>query len=145
MLKSLILSADDSMKLLFSDGDGPVYKICVSWLSSGDQHLEISGCLAVGNFGRTGRELAIERVENSKVFITDSIGFLILRFSSEIYWQRRSVCQKRAKVRLFGEKILGLVPGNVRNVIGNFRNVLESLRTSSDMIDLSSKIMAPPE
>lgn len=49
----MLLTEDDSMKLLFNDGDGPVYKICVSWLSSGDQHLEISGCLAVGNFGRT--------------------------------------------------------------------------------------------
>ena len=49
------LSADDSMKLLFNDGNGSVYKMCVTWLSSGDQHLEISGCLAVGNFGRTGR------------------------------------------------------------------------------------------
>ena len=56
-MKNLILPADDSMKLLFNDGDGPVYKICVSWVSSGDQHLEISGCLAVGNFGRTGGEL----------------------------------------------------------------------------------------
>ena len=54
------MSADDSMKLLFNDGDGPVFKICVSWLSSGDQHLEISGCLAVGNFGRTGRELNLQ-------------------------------------------------------------------------------------
>ena len=52
-----IMPVDDSMKLLFNDGNGSVYKICVSWLSSGDQHLEISGCLAVGNFGRTGMEL----------------------------------------------------------------------------------------
>ncbi|XP_020627629.1 rap1 GTPase-GDP dissociation stimulator 1-like [Orbicella faveolata] len=49
----MLLTEDDSMKLLFNDGDGSVYKMCVSWLSSGDQHLEISGCLAVGNFGRT--------------------------------------------------------------------------------------------
>ena len=54
------MSSDDSMKLLFSDGDGSVYKMCVSWLSSGDQHLEISGCLAIGNFGRTGRELKLQ-------------------------------------------------------------------------------------
>jgi len=61
MLKKIfVLSADDSMKLLFNDGDGSVYKMCVSWLSSGDQHLEISGCLAVGNFGRTGRELKLQ-------------------------------------------------------------------------------------
>ena len=52
-----VMSTDDSMKLLFNDGNGSVYKTCVSWLSSGDQHLEISGCLAVGNFGRTGWEL----------------------------------------------------------------------------------------
>lgn len=49
----MLLTEDDSMTLLFNDGDGPVYKICVSWLSSGYQHLEISGCLAVGNLGRT--------------------------------------------------------------------------------------------
>jgi len=61
MLKKIfVLSADDSMKLLFNEGDGSVYKMCVSWLSSGDQHLEISGCLAVGNFGRTGRELKLQ-------------------------------------------------------------------------------------
>ena len=61
MLKKVfILSADDSMKLLFNDGNGSVYKMCVSWLSSGDQHLEISGCLAIGNFGRTGRELKVQ-------------------------------------------------------------------------------------
>lgn len=58
--KIFVLSADDSMKLLFNKGDGSVYKMCVSWLSSGDQHLEISGCLAVGNFGRTGRELKLQ-------------------------------------------------------------------------------------
>lgn len=58
--KIFVLSADDSMKLLFNNGDGSVYKMCVSWLSSGDQHLEISGCLAVGNFGRTGRELKLQ-------------------------------------------------------------------------------------
>lgn len=56
-----VLFADDSMKLLFNDGNGSVYKLCVSWLSSEDQHLEISGCLAVGNFGRTGRELKVQR------------------------------------------------------------------------------------
>ena len=43
------------MKGLFSDGNGSVYKTCVSWLSSGDEHLQISGCLAIGNFGRTGK------------------------------------------------------------------------------------------
>ena len=50
-------SADDSMKVLFNDGNGSVYKTCVSWLSSGDEHLEVSGCLAIGNFGRTGQGL----------------------------------------------------------------------------------------
>ena len=44
------------MKMLFSEGNGPVLKTCLSWLSSGDQHLEISGCLALGNFGRSGKK-----------------------------------------------------------------------------------------
>lgn len=49
----MLLTEDNSMKGLFNDGNGSVYKTCVSWLSSGDEHLEISGCLAIGNFGRT--------------------------------------------------------------------------------------------
>jgi len=59
----MLLTEDDSMKLLFNDGNGSVYKMCVSWLSSGDQHLEISGCLAIGNFGRTD-EHCIKLVEH---------------------------------------------------------------------------------
>ncbi|KAJ7373112.1 Rap1 GTPase-GDP dissociation stimulator 1 [Desmophyllum pertusum] len=58
----MLLTEDDSMKVLFDDGNGSVYKLCVSWLSSEDQHLEISGCLAVGNFGRTD-EHCIKLVE----------------------------------------------------------------------------------
>lgn len=58
----MLLTEDDSMKGLFSDGNGSVYKTCVSWLSSGDEHLQISGCLAIGNFGRTD-ENCIKLVE----------------------------------------------------------------------------------
>ena len=50
----LMLAADESMKVLFDEGNGTVLKACISWLSSGDPHLEISGCLALGNFGRSG-------------------------------------------------------------------------------------------
>ena len=46
---------DESMKVLFGDGNGAVLKACISWLSSGNSHLEISGCLALGNFGRSGQ------------------------------------------------------------------------------------------
>jgi len=53
-LKQIFFIADESMKALFNDGNGSVLKACISWLSSGDQHLEISGCLALGNFGRSG-------------------------------------------------------------------------------------------
>ncbi|CAH3189879.1 unnamed protein product [Porites evermanni] len=58
----MLLIEDESMKMLFSEGNGPVLKTCLSWLSSGDQHLEISGCLALGNFGRSD-ENCIKLVE----------------------------------------------------------------------------------
>lgn len=51
----LLLVADESTRVLFDDGNGPVIKACISWLSSGNSHLEISGCLALGNFGRSGQ------------------------------------------------------------------------------------------
>jgi len=58
----MLLTEDESMKVLFNDGNGSVLKACISWLSSGDQHLEISGCLALGNFGRSD-ENCIKLVE----------------------------------------------------------------------------------
>jgi len=58
----MLLTEDESMKALFNGGNGSVLKACISWLSSGDQHLEISGCLALGNFGRSD-ENCIKLVE----------------------------------------------------------------------------------
>lgn len=58
----MLLTEDESMKVLFDDGNGPVLQACLSWLSSGDQHLEISSCLALGNFGRSD-EHCIKLVE----------------------------------------------------------------------------------
>lgn len=58
----MLLTEDESMKVLFNDGDSSVLKACLSWLSSGDPHLEISGCLALGNFGRSD-ENCIKLVE----------------------------------------------------------------------------------
>jgi len=58
----MLLTEDESMKVLFGDGNGAVLKACISWLSSGNSHLEISGCLALGNFGRSD-ENCIKLVE----------------------------------------------------------------------------------
>lgn len=58
----MLLTEDESMKVLFDEGNGTVLKACISWLSSGDPHLEISGCLALGNFGRSD-ENCIKLVE----------------------------------------------------------------------------------
>ncbi|XP_015762797.1 PREDICTED: rap1 GTPase-GDP dissociation stimulator 1-like, partial [Acropora digitifera] len=58
----MLLTEDESMKVLFGDGNGAVVKACISWLSSGNSHLEISGCLALGNFGRSD-ENCIKLVE----------------------------------------------------------------------------------
>lgn len=58
----MLLTEDESMKVLFDEGNGTILKACISWLSSGDPHLEISGCLALGNFGRSD-ENCIKLVE----------------------------------------------------------------------------------
>lgn len=49
-----MLISDECMKKLFQDGNGVVVQACSKWLSSRNNHLEISGALALGNFARSG-------------------------------------------------------------------------------------------
>ncbi|KXJ17374.1 rap1 GTPase-GDP dissociation stimulator 1 isoform X2 [Exaiptasia diaphana] len=48
-----ILTDDECMARLFQDGNGIVVQECANWLNSRNKHLEISGALALGNFGRS--------------------------------------------------------------------------------------------
>lgn len=51
----LILTGDQSMSLLYADGNGTVYKYMLTWLDSDDIDLMITGVLAVGNFARNDK------------------------------------------------------------------------------------------
>lgn len=46
----LLLTADDSMVHLYSDGNGMLYTDATSWLESTEEPLQIAGALAIGNF-----------------------------------------------------------------------------------------------
>ncbi|XP_038060946.1 rap1 GTPase-GDP dissociation stimulator 1-like [Patiria miniata] len=49
----LLLTGDDSMKYLFNDGQGSLFKIVMSdWIKSPTDLYQISGALAIGNFAR---------------------------------------------------------------------------------------------
>lgn len=48
----LVLTGDSSMEFLYMDGNGPVYKETMSWMSSSNDCLQIAGALAAGNFAR---------------------------------------------------------------------------------------------
>jgi hypothetical protein len=39
---------------LYAEGKGKVFFLFFAWLSSGDEDLQITGVLAMGNFARTG-------------------------------------------------------------------------------------------
>jgi hypothetical protein len=43
------------MNTLYAEGKGKVFQQMMSWLSSGDEDLQITGVLAMGNFARTGK------------------------------------------------------------------------------------------
>ncbi|XP_067001395.2 GTPase-GDP dissociation stimulator vimar [Anabrus simplex] len=58
----LVLTGDDSMNILYSEGQGQVFHSMVSWLSSDDEDLQITGVLAMGNFARTDKH-CIQMVE----------------------------------------------------------------------------------
>lgn len=48
----LVLTGDASMKHVYQNGSGPVYKTTMSWLQSEDDNLKVAGALAAGNFAR---------------------------------------------------------------------------------------------
>ncbi|KAK7873277.1 hypothetical protein R5R35_011343 [Gryllus longicercus] len=61
-LIALVLTGDESMNILYSEGHGEVFHAMVSWLGSDDEDLQITGVLAMGNFARTDKH-CIQMVE----------------------------------------------------------------------------------
>ena len=53
-LRDTCVISDVSMNTLYAEGEGKVFQQMVAWLSSGDEDLQITGVLAMGNFARTG-------------------------------------------------------------------------------------------
>lgn len=43
------------MEILFDKGKGEIFSMSLSWLDSTEEHLQLSGALAVGNFARSGK------------------------------------------------------------------------------------------
>ena len=42
------------MEVLFEDAKGIIYQECLKWMTSTNEHLRMSGALAMGNFARNG-------------------------------------------------------------------------------------------
>ncbi|XP_039293340.1 rap1 GTPase-GDP dissociation stimulator 1 [Nilaparvata lugens] len=51
----IIMNGDESMNLLYGEGKGKVFVGMLSWLTSTDVYMQITGALAMGNFARTDR------------------------------------------------------------------------------------------
>ncbi|RZF48501.1 hypothetical protein LSTR_LSTR007779 [Laodelphax striatellus] len=51
----IIMNGDESMNLLYGDGKAKVFVGMVSWLTSTDVYLQITGVLAMGNFARSDK------------------------------------------------------------------------------------------
>lgn len=43
------------MEILFDSGKGQIFSESLKWLDSQEEHLQLSGALAVGNFARSGQ------------------------------------------------------------------------------------------
>ncbi|XP_064458479.1 rap1 GTPase-GDP dissociation stimulator 1-like [Ornithodoros turicata] len=48
----LVLTGDASMRHVYQNGSGSVYKATIGWLQSEDDNLKVAGALAAGNFAR---------------------------------------------------------------------------------------------
>lgn len=49
----LLLTGEKSMEILFDKGNGEIFSTSLKWLESENEHLQLSGALAVGNFARS--------------------------------------------------------------------------------------------
>ncbi|XP_013416802.1 rap1 GTPase-GDP dissociation stimulator 1 [Lingula anatina] len=49
----LILTGDESVEILYNDGEGEIYKETLSWLKTGNIVLQTTAALAIGNFARS--------------------------------------------------------------------------------------------
>jgi hypothetical protein len=57
------------MNALYAEGKGKVFQQMVAWLSSGDEDLQITGVLAMGNFARTGRYEHKQKTEANLTYV----------------------------------------------------------------------------
>jgi hypothetical protein len=57
------------MNTLYAEGNGKVFQQMVAWLSSGDEDLQITGVLAMGNFARTGRYEHKQKTETNLTYV----------------------------------------------------------------------------
>ena len=48
------VSPDESMKLIYDNGNGNIISEAVKWMRSSSEHLQNSGALAIGNMARSG-------------------------------------------------------------------------------------------
>lgn len=62
MTSALLSLLDESMQKCFAEGSGPVYGDVISWLHSSNTQLQLSGALAIANFARNGKTLAISLI-----------------------------------------------------------------------------------
>ena len=51
---------DESMLILYDNGNGLVYKEICEWLKSTNQQLQLAGALAMGNFARGGMKTSFK-------------------------------------------------------------------------------------
>ncbi|XP_075525840.1 visceral mesodermal armadillo-repeats isoform X3 [Dermacentor variabilis] len=51
-LTVLVLTGDASMRHVYQNGSGPIYKATMAWLQTDDDNLRVAGALSAGNFAR---------------------------------------------------------------------------------------------
>ena len=75
-----LLISEKSMEILFDNGKGEIFTESLKWLESKEEHLQLSGALAVGNFARSGNNSNLELLYiYSKLHLCKSILWIIHR------------------------------------------------------------------
>ncbi|XP_065198969.1 rap1 GTPase-GDP dissociation stimulator 1-B-like [Sycon ciliatum] len=55
----MLLTGDESLRILFSQGNGPILPVVCNWLKSSDEKVLSSGALAIGNMARSDTNCSV--------------------------------------------------------------------------------------
>ncbi|XP_060551393.1 rap1 GTPase-GDP dissociation stimulator 1-like isoform X2 [Ruditapes philippinarum] len=102
----LLLTGEKSMEILFDGGKGEIFSESMTWLDSDEQHLQLCGALAVGNFARSD--------EHCQFLVEQGVIKRLLRLLKPVYGEQKCTLEHASLSAL---RNLAIPAGNKASLI----------------------------